>query len=294
MKGPSFTVVVNYGDLEDRFDSLYYFMKYRLAESIKRAMEEAQREGRLKVFKLGDIVRPKKDKVSPLENGQQAFYLIEAEDVDGALGEVLNVKVRRGEEFAPGSYPTCKPGDLIFLRIRPYLRKVAIVPRKLEFESEVIDLSAKTICCSGEFYVFKLKDSLTIFTDFPTTNPELLMLYLWVYLRSNLFLFQILPQIVGATRPRISLKDLEEVMVPLLLNERAMKEIIAKAKSLSLKVKEARMSLRESLENLQRFLGPGIGLATTGSEMLAKMDEDLMELLFESGYLSRGFFMGLK
>jgi hypothetical protein len=286
-------VVIDYKDLEDRLDSLYYFMKYRLAESVRKALEEAQKGGRLKIAKLKDLVREKKGKINPSEYGQQVFYLIEAEDIDGALGEVTNIKVRRGEEFARGSYPICRPGDLIFLRIRPYLRKVAIVPEKLELETEIIDLSNRTICCSGEFYVFEPRSDLATFIKFPAINADLLMRYLWIYLRSNLFLFQVLPQIVGATRPRISLRDLEEVSVPL-PDERIMEKIVAKAEDLRLRLKEARKIVRKTLEDMQRFLGPDIGIAITGSDELAKMDEDLMDLLFESGYLSRGFFMGLK
>ena len=292
MSSAAFTVILDAEDLEDRLDALYYFMKYKLRKTVRDALYTAQNAGYCRVFKLQELVKHRKAYVRPTKSPGSLFYLIEAEDVDGVTGEITRVKTRKGEDFAETQYPTCRPGDLIYLRIRPYLRKVALVPEELLTEEErSVDLRKYTICCSGEFYV--LTPKTTLITLDLNVNSELLMKYLWVYLRSELTLFQVLPLIVGATRPRVGLRDFLNILVALPTTKEVIEEIVKKAMHVIGKIKRARRELINAIKETQSLLGVDITWLATGSKNLAEMSDDLIDLLFESGLLSRGFFMGL-
>ena len=152
-----------------------------------------------------------------------------------------------------------------------------------------MDLRRFTICCSGEFYV--LTPQQTLFTSM--LDRDLLQKFLWVYLRSDITLFQVLPLIIGATRPRINMRDFMNILVAL-PDEGIIRNIVKEAMRTAERVKKARVELIKAIKETQHLLGLNIANLITKSAEFTSMSDDLIDLLFESGYLSRGFFMGLE
>jgi hypothetical protein len=280
-----FSSVVDYGELEDTWDALYYFMKFKLKGMVQEALLEADKHGGCKAVKLRQLMELKREKVKPVRRPEESFYLIEADDLDGPTGEIINVKLRSGDAFAENAYPVCKPGDLLYLRIRPYLRKVAIVPEEFEVEGgETVNFNRHNICCSGEFYVLTVKPNSSL-------DLKLLAKYLWAYLRSDLALLQVLPRIIGATRPRIGSNDLLNIIVPL-PREEAIREIITLIEHLTERINQARRVVGDVVVEFKKTYGPEIMKRLAGSNKVMGISEALGELLIESGYLPKSFFYG--
>jgi hypothetical protein len=280
-----FSIVMDYNELEDTWDALYYFMKYKLKEVVQEALLEAEKRGRCKTVKLRQLVELRRGKVKPAKQAEESFYLIEAEDLDGPTGEIINVKLKRGDAFAKSTYPVCRPGDLLYLRIRPYLRKVAIVPDKVDIEGgQVANLNRHAVCCSGEFFVLTVRPSFYL-------DPRLLTKYLWIYLRSDLALLQVLPRIIGATRPRVGLSHLLNILVPL-PREEVIKEVITLAERARERIKQVMKAVDEAVDEFKRTYGPEIAKRVTGSDKVIGIGEAMGELLIESGYLPKSFFRG--
>ena len=280
-----FSNVVDYGELEDTWDALYYFMKYKLKGVIQEALLKAGEHGVYRVVELRQLVGLRGKSVKPVRRPEENFYLIEADDLDGPIGEIVNVKLKSGDMFAGNAYPVCKPRDILYLRIRPYLRKVAIVPGELKVEEgESVNLNRHEVCCSGEFYVLTVKPNFGL-------DLELLSKYLWAYLRSDLSLFQVLPRIVGATRPRVGLDHLLDILVPL-PREEIIREVIALIEHAVERIKRARRVVDDVVVEFKKIHGPEIMKRLADSNKVVGISEALGELLIESGYLPKSFFYG--
>jgi type I restriction enzyme S subunit len=92
-------------------------------------------------------------------------------------------------ETSEGSCFTFLAGDVLFMRLRPYLNKVY--------------LAEADGCCSPEFHVLRVRDEAIIHAD-----------YLAVALRSRLMLLQTVHMMTGNTHPRLANEDVPDLILP--------------------------------------------------------------------------------
>lgn len=107
-------------------DPLFYILQANdIQNNILDALEEGSDSGKYELVRLGDLFERRKDKIG--KRGDKIVYGIFAENIDRALGKITEVEKK---EF--GSYTKCEPGDILYYRMRPYLRKTAIIPDKMK------------------------------------------------------------------------------------------------------------------------------------------------------------------
>lgn len=104
--------------------------------------------------------------------------------VQSQTGELVE-----SSEKSEGSCFTFEAGDVLFMRLRPYLNKVYLA----EFAG----------CCSPEFHVLRVRDEAAIHAD-----------YLAVALRSKLMLLQTVHMMTGNTHPRLANEDVPDLILP--------------------------------------------------------------------------------
>lgn len=123
--------------------------------------------------------------------GRKGFVAyIDLREVDATFGTVMPRRVDGAR--IRGSRAKFRVGDILFSRIRPYLRRVAYVSDY--FESGV---------CSKEFHVL-------------TPNQGIRPLYLLTMLRTKFCTAQAKGKVTGSSRPRTPLEKLKRVKVPIL------------------------------------------------------------------------------
>jgi hypothetical protein len=119
-------------------------------------------------------------------------WIIDAEHVSRETRKIFSA---RREQGRPAEYRRVFPGDILVLRIRPYLRKVAVVPERIKGES--IDVRNQSVWAGGEFLILRKRTDIDP-KDWP--GEEML----WALIRSDIVLRQLLPTVTGGTRPRIT------------------------------------------------------------------------------------------
>ncbi len=173
------------------------FLHPERIETIKK-LQDMEKNGIIEMKQLTKIVKNIK-KRSP-ENEKIILPCIELADIQRDYG-LINVKQRTIKD-AGTSTIFCEGNNILFSRLRPYLNKVALIPP-----------SIKQAICSGEFFVFSRIDK---------TIP---LGYLWLVLRSNFILNQSIHLPTGSLRPRIDEDDLSDIIVPLIVDKKRIKEI---------------------------------------------------------------------
>ena len=255
-----YAVTVGYGRLGDRLDAIYYFMRDKLGKVIRKALRQAEERGVCRVVRLRDLAVLRRERRRPGSQADRLLYLIEAEDIDGICGEIVNVKLRRGDELAQAPLPLCLPGDILFLRLRIYQRKVAIVPEA--FTVNGIELNLRSgVLCQPEIYVIKPAELVAFELG---VDQQVLRKYLWCFLRSDLALLQLLPLTIGGTRPRIRERDLLDLLLPL-PPEDAMNEIVRSAERAPSTSKAHSSSSQPQLATYGGCSGPALPVEAQGS-----------------------------
>jgi restriction endonuclease S subunit len=105
--------------------------------------------------------------------------------IDSECG-VIKLEIVYSNELESQKVKT-RSGDILFSRIRPYLNKVAIVPKFI-----------KEALASTEFFILR-----------PSTNKY----YLLSFLRSKYTLDQVVPLVTGSSRPRLRKEDVADILV---------------------------------------------------------------------------------
>lgn len=145
---------------------------------------------RFKSAKLIDVVEESKIARNPRELGGN-FYYIGLENIAPVTGDPLNIEKKNAEQVRSRSKEFSK-GDVLYGRLRPYLRK--------------------------SFYVESPFDKGICSTEFIVLNPNA-QLILGEFLREVLITKEITDQLVrlqsGASLPRVSAKDLLAIKIPL-------------------------------------------------------------------------------
>ncbi|AMJ66233.1 restriction endonuclease subunit S [Hymenobacter sp. PAMC 26628] len=140
-----------------------------------RAIEEAG----VRHERLGDLVDFVRQQIkTPSENYLSLGH------VQSHTGELV-----ASSETSEGNCFTFLAGDVLFMRLRPYLNKVY--------------LAEADGCCSPEFHVLRVRDEAAIHAD-----------YLAVALRSKLMLLQTIHMMTGNTHPRLANEDVPDLILP--------------------------------------------------------------------------------
>ncbi len=146
---------------------------------------------RFELVRLGDIVTESKTARDPSEYLEEGFLYFGLEHVEQITGEPINVTIANSEHVKSRS-KEFESGDVLYGRLRPYLRKAIFVEPPYD----------KGLC-SPEFIVLKPKIKLIL----PLFLREILVSEPVTELVSRLQ--------GGAALPRISSKDLLNINIPL-------------------------------------------------------------------------------
>lgn len=266
---------------EGGLDPLYYILEYRLKEKVDEILRKGEKEVKYKLASLNELVSRRKEKITG--KNDRTIYEIQAKHIDRATGSVKDVNRKSRNEVTLGS-PLAKVKDVIFLRMRPYQRKVAIIPEKIRTNKEEIDLRDLPIVCSSEFCVLREREnSLSL-----SVNSQFFPDYIWAILRSNITLFQLMPLIKGGTRPRVSFSQLLNVKIPVPKNEGMIREIVNAMKNLREKIEEFREIKKNRIKFYKNTLGKKV-FSRLGIEEMKSLDEDLVRLLIEGDLLPESY-----
>lgn len=162
-----------------------------------KAAREALSLSPYPVVPLQQLVTVRSDRLTPSESPEEFFRYVGLADIEKLTGDWTVTEVQG--DTVKSSCNTFAGGDIVFARMRPNLRKVVLVP----------EVDAGGIC-SSECLVLTLKQYGEK-TRQPQADPE----YLAWLLRSDLVYGQVMAQVTGVGRPRVSTKSLLSVSLPL-------------------------------------------------------------------------------
>lgn len=146
---------------------------------------------RFKLVRLADVVTESKIARDPADLSDGGFYYIGLEHVEQITGEPINVSIVNSEQVKSRS-KEFQSGDVLYGRLRPYLRK-----------SIYVEPPYTNGLCSPEFIVLRAKEQFIL----PLFLREILISEKVTELVSRLQ--------GGAALPRISSKDLLNINIPL-------------------------------------------------------------------------------
>jgi len=139
---------------------------------------------------IGKLVRESRDTIDPQEHPDTQFSYLGLENVESLTGDLVSFEPRLGSTIKSRS-KVFGPGHVLYGRLRPYLNKVYLARGEVD---EGI--------CSGEFFV--------LVPDEDRIRPIVLR-----YLLASAFVVDHLARFQsGAALPRVSLRDLLQMHVP--------------------------------------------------------------------------------
>jgi len=103
--------------------------------------------GEWEVKQFGDIAVPRRDRIDPRRAGIQEFC-VELEHIEPGVGRLLGSN-STGEESSLKS--VFQPGDVLFGKLRAYLRKYWLADRRGVCSTEIWALVANRRCVTAEF-----------------------------------------------------------------------------------------------------------------------------------------------
>lgn len=288
----SFGVIVPPDELDEHFDDggldpLYYILdNSNINDQINDGLQEGADVGSYELHTLQDITTRRTAKINRTD--ATMAYVIFANDIDRPLGEVTSLSIENGgKDDDLGSYVICEPGDVIYYRMRPYLRKAAVVPRSITLESgEEIDLNEVPLACSPEFCVLTLDsgdpEKIAGYSDINLTAE-----FLWLILRSNLTLYQVLPTIKGGTRPRVPFGAIMDLEIPV-PDQSVQESTIEQYRELQQEIKEYRETRQGVINQFKQQHG-GELFGQLEMSAMQNLDDDLISLLIEADILPKSY-----
>ncbi|MGI5922704.1 MAG: hypothetical protein GX945_12630 [Lentisphaerae bacterium] len=170
---------------------------------------------------LGDVVKESTAAAEPQSQGGE-FYYIGLENVTPITGDPMNISLVGPEEVRSRS-KMFRKGNILYARLRPYLRKVLLVEEPFEFG-----------LCSTEFIILDVDPSVVL--------PQ----YLRDLLSSESVTSYLSRLQGGAALPRVSSKDLLAMEIPV-PPQRVQMRIVEELE----RIKEKRHQLMDELEVLK-------------------------------------------
>jgi type I restriction enzyme M protein len=176
-----------------RFDLPFY-------HPLRYAAQRALRTAKYKTYRLGELVTVRNISLVPaIQEPDEKLRFIGLADISPKTGryevqEILGSQLKSAVKMF-------KAGDILFSKMRPELQKCSYI---LPSEDEGYTSAENVVLALND------NDQLRI-----TPSVEVMGEYLALILRSEIGLGQILHQITGVGRPRIGLKTLLSIQIPL-------------------------------------------------------------------------------
>jgi len=170
---------------------------------------------------LSDVVVESAEAASPAEYGSGRFHYVGLENVEPITGDLLELDISGPDDVRSRS-KVFKKGDVLYARLRPYLRKVLLV-----------DAPLAEGLCSTEFIVLRPR------------GAAISAKFLRALLSSQVVADHVSRLQAGAALPRVSAKDLLALKIP--VPPKAVQEaIVTKLES----VRARRTALKNQLTDL--------------------------------------------
>lgn len=145
------------------------------------------------MIKIKELVKVRKENIKPYDFLETLFNYIGLENVTTQTGELVNFKPKKGIEVKSTS-KVFYEHDILYARLRPNLNKVYLATEEYGISEGI---------CSGEFHVLQ--------PDVTKVLPN----YLRTVLSSDYIQKYVKFMQTGSALPRLSLKDLLELEIPL-------------------------------------------------------------------------------
>ncbi len=159
---------------------------------IDAGIDDAIFEGDWEWVELGEVVEINPETRNPSNNPNEKFIYIDISSVDGDSGKIREFKIIKGKEAPTRARRIIRLNDVIVSTVRPYLKGFTIIKDK-NLDNQI---------CSTGFAVLR------------STN-QILPEYLFFFVRSNLFLKQIIGNMQGSNYPAVSNEDIKYSKIPL-------------------------------------------------------------------------------
>ncbi|MCP4108241.1 MAG: hypothetical protein GY749_22300 [Desulfobacteraceae bacterium] len=153
-------------------------------------LEAEIKSERFKLMPLSEVVVESKTAMDPKDKCSEGFYYIGLEHIEPVTGDPIGISIVSCKDVRSRS-KIFKEGDILYGRLRPYLRKCLIVEEPY----------TKGLC-STEFIVLKAKSEF------------ILPLFLREILVSDKITELVTRMQGGAALPRVSSKDLLNIRIP--------------------------------------------------------------------------------
>lgn len=181
------------------------------------------------VVALGDVVTESRDGIEPQRIEHKSVYFIGLENIESVTGEISVIRKVDSKSIRSRS-KIFKIGDILYGRLRPNLRKAAIVEDPYDWG-----------LCSTEFIILRPNESIV-------SSMFLRELLVSKPVTSRLVRYQ-----GGAALPRISAKDLMKLKIPLPPMEIQM-EITSKLADFKSQRKELKSKLEKLVQNNSKVI----------------------------------------
>jgi restriction endonuclease S subunit len=240
-------------EMEDRLDAQgCHPTKINMISTLKHVSETYG----WKISKLTDVAKVLHQSLDPQNYPSADFIHVGVGDINSATGWAVEQKVKGMELLS--QKVVFKRGDILFSKIRPYLNKVTLIPKSLEWGLG-----------SSEFYIVRAKQEQNRY-------------YLFAYLRSRLTLEQTVPPLTGSSRPRLRKEDIEDIKI--LIPETTIFEKISRKVEDAEALRESAKKIYFKLESLQEELKLTIPKVKETIILRAKSDELITRLDSEFYY----------
>jgi len=201
--------------------------------------------------RLGEIARFSKRMRNPEERPEEEFKYIDITAINANLGVIENTQRLLGKEAPSRARKVIREGNIIISTVRPYRNAIAQVPANLDNQ----------ICSTG----------FAVITD---TLSGCMMDYLFVALRLESIVKQLVRYSMGSAYPAITETDLNKVRIPVPPLERQ-REIVAVMQA-------ARAERDAKLRDAERLVGEIDGFVMQSLGM--RFEEPAPKCAFRSGY----------
>lgn len=270
---------------ESGLDGLYFITNKSLRDKVISVLEQGEQDGKFDLVELNEVAERRTTRISEYD-GDSTAYEIMVENIDRLTGELRGLEEKKVNKIT-SNYPVAKPGDVLYLRLRPYRRKVTVVPENTQIGIQNLNLNEETLACSGEICVLKKPEQteLSSFDNSLDWHPE----YLQMVLQSDIVLFQLLPSTKGGTRPRVPFNEIMSVKIP--YPDREVRENMVN------EMLEFQKDLRQIKQKYSNLMGPDIFEGTSVSSydnqetslIMEGLDKNLSALLTEADLLPESF-----
>ncbi|MGH7944810.1 MAG: N-6 DNA methylase [Opitutaceae bacterium] len=191
------------------------------------AAQQELAESRWPTPALRELVTVRRQRISPAQElGESTVNWIGLAEIEERSGEFQFVTIRADRIKSQAN--AFRAGDILFSRLRPALRKVILIPESHEGGY-----------CSAELLVLST-----------STHAGVLPEYLAFILRSDLVYGQVVNQVTGLGRPRVSQESVLSLRIPLPIIEEQEKIVarmsLARARALSARERAARWLTRSA------------------------------------------------